>query len=265
MPSGLSTLVFAAFLASGVQAQTDDQKLREQIKREVLEELRTSDFLREQIALGIKDYRQQEERAKAAAAAERVRAANQKLRAVRPFTPGRDHVYGDPNAPVSLIEYSDYECPFCKRFHATPKALVDASAGKVNWVYRHLPLDMHKPGAQKQAEASECIGALGGNEAFWRFTDAIYQRTRSGGSGFPSSQLMPLAAEIGVKGDAFQQCMDAGRFTARVNEDFAEAASLGIGGTPATLVRNNRTGEVQLKSGAVAAAAVQADIDILLK
>ena len=61
----------------------------------------------------------------------------------------------NPDAPVTLIEYSDFECPFCKRFHDTAKRLVDASEGQVNWVYRHFPLGFHNPGAQKQAEAAE--------------------------------------------------------------------------------------------------------------
>jgi protein-disulfide isomerase len=113
--------------------------------------------------------------------------------------------------------------PFCKRFHATPKELVQAYAGKVNWVYRHFPLAFHNPGAQKQAEASECANELGGNDAFWKYSDAIYARTQSNGKGFPLTQLAPLATEIGLDGETFRQCLDSGKYTARVQEDLEKA------------------------------------------
>ncbi len=87
------------------------------------------------------------------------------------------------------MEYSDFECRYCKRFHPTAKAVVQAYAGKVNWVYCHFPLGFHNPGAQKQAAASECANELGGNYAFQKYTDAIYARTRSNGKGFPVANL----------------------------------------------------------------------------
>ena len=110
------------------------------------------------------------------------RQAAQQAKNVRPVSAERDHIYGNPDAPISLIEYSDFECPYCKRFHVTAKSVVEAFDGKVNWVYRHFPLAFHNPGAQKQAEASECASELGGNDAFWKYTDALYARTKSGGS-----------------------------------------------------------------------------------
>jgi protein-disulfide isomerase len=250
---------------SGSPAASERQRLRDEITREVLDELLEGDLLRQQIEAGIKDYLNKQELAKAAAAAERARQANERFRSVRPVSAARDHIFGDPDAPISLIEYSDYECPFCKRFHATPREIVLASAGKVNWVYRHLPLGMHNPGAQKQAEAAECANEQGGRDAFWKLTDAIYARTRSGGSGFPLAQLAPLALEIGLDGAAFQQCLATGRFAARVQEDVAEASRLGISGTPTTIMRDNRTGEARARAGAVTAAVVQAEIDLLLQ
>lgn len=73
---------------------------------------------------------------------------------------------------------------------------------------------MHNPGAQKQAEASECVAQLGGNEPFGKFTNAIYQRTQSGGSGFPLAQLAPLGREIGVNEKQLQDCVDSGKTAA---------------------------------------------------
>src|SRR5207237_7967826 len=103
-----------------------------------------------------------------------------------------DHVYGNPNASITLIEYSDFECPYCKSVHLTAKRVVDESRGQVNWVYRHFPLEMHNPGAQKQAEASECAAELGGNEAFWKFADAVDPATGPGGKGFRQDHAPPL-------------------------------------------------------------------------
>jgi len=244
---------------------TDEQQLKEDIKREVVEELLDSDFLRQQIELGIKDYLQNEEAAKIAAATERARLARERIRSVRPVSVERDHIYGNPDAAISLIEYSDFECPFCKRFHATPKEIVDASEGQVNWVYRHLPLGIHNPGAQKQADASECAAALGGNEAFWQFTDAIYLRTRSGGRGFPLTQLTSLATEIGLEPEAFEECVATSRYGARVQEDMVEGARLGVTGTPTTILLHNQTGEARIQVDAKASAAFTADIDAMLQ
>jgi protein-disulfide isomerase len=163
-----------------------------------------------------------------------------------------------------LIEYSDFECPFCQRFHPTAKQIVDAYDGKVNWVYRHFPLAFHNPGAQKQAEASECANELGGNEAFWRYADAIYARTTSNGKGFPLKKLVPLAKEVGLDEKKFQECLDTGRYTARVKEDFNEGAQIGITGTPGNVLLNNETGAVRLTPGAVPFAALKGQIDQLL-
>ena len=161
-----------------------------------------------------------------------------------------DHVYGKASAPVTLIEYSDYECPYCKRFHAISKQLVDRSGGQINLVYRHFPLSFHNPGAEKEAEASECVAQLGGNDAFWKFTDAIYARTRSNGRGFPLENLAPLAVELGLNRDAFQKCLDSGRMAARVRHDVETGTKAGVEGTPGNILRNNRTGKVLAAHGA---------------
>jgi protein-disulfide isomerase len=161
-----------------------------------------------------------------------------------------DHVYGKASAPVSLIEYSDFECPYCKRFHDTAKQLVDRSGGKINLVYRHFPLSFHNPGAEKEAEASECVAELGGNDAFWKFTDDIYARTRSNGKGFPIENLAPLAVEIGLNRDAFRKCLDSGRMAARVRHDAETGAKAGVEGTPGNILRDNRNGKVLAAHGA---------------
>lgn len=266
-------LAFALLLLSwlsppttAVIAQSSDEKrLIEQVKEAVMKELREGSFLQEQVELGIQNYIKKQEAAQAAARAEQERMANEKVKNVRRVSSQRDHVLGDPQAPVSLIEYSDFECPFCKRFHPTVQQIVEAYRGKVNWVYRHFPLGMHNPGAQKQAEASECVAQLAGNDAFWKFTHAIYNRTLSGGNGFPLNQLAALGREIAVDDKQLQECIDSGKHAGRVQEDLNEAMEIGITGTPASILIHNPTGEVILKVGAQPFDAFKPDIERLLR
>ncbi|HWX77523.1 MAG TPA: DsbA family protein [Candidatus Acidoferrales bacterium] len=266
----VSVGAFMALFVSIANAQQgaavpDEQKLVEKIKEAVMKELRESDFFSQQIELGIQNYIKKQQQAQVAARAEEERQANEKAKKVRRVSASRDHVYGNPNAPVSLIEYSDFECPFCKRFHATANEIVDAYGGKVNWVYRHFPLSMHNPGAQKEAEASECVAQLGGNDAFWKFANAIYARTKSNGNGFPLDQLVPLGKEIGLDEKQLKECIDAAKYASRVQEDLDEGIQVGITGTPANFLLRNDTGEVILKVGAQPSDAIKPDIDKLLR
>ncbi|WP_432470561.1 DsbA family protein [Amphritea sp. HPY] len=246
-----------------------DQQLVERIKAEVIQELRNSDWLQQEIDTGIQNYitTQRETRAKAQAdaRAEKERSANEKARNARSIEQGRDHIYGNPEASISLIEYSDFECPYCKRFHQTVKNLIDLFDGQVNWVYRHYPLSFHNPGAQKQAEAAECAYEQGGDEAFWRYTDAIYQRTQSGGKGFALDKLSPLAAEFSLDADVFQECLDSNRYSDRVKEDFEDGQQAGITGTPGNILINNLTGQVLAKSGSQPLEAFKQAIEGMLK
>jgi protein-disulfide isomerase len=272
--SVIGLLVFSALnLESPARAQqkpaptmgtADEQRLIQKIKEAIMKELREGDFLGQQIEIGIQKYIKKQQDAQAAARAQQEHVAAEKAKNVRRVSAARDHVYGNPDAPISLIEYSDFECPFCKQFHATAKELIQSYGGKVNWVYRHFPLPIHNPGAQKQAEASECVNQLAGNEAFWKFTDAIYARTKSNGNGFPLTQLVPLAKEIGLDENQFKECLDSDKPAPRVQDDIEEGARIGINGTPANILIQNNTGEVVLKSGALPLDAFKADVDRLL-
>ena len=88
---------------------------------------------------------------------------------------GDDHIFGNKNADVIIVEYSDFECPFCQQFHPTLKQIVADYDGQVAWAYRHLPLEsLGHVNAKPAAEASECVAELGGNDAFWQYTNLLF-------------------------------------------------------------------------------------------
>jgi protein-disulfide isomerase len=245
-------------------AGTNDAALVDRIKREVLRELMEQGGMDAAIDAGIERFVTRQREARDEAEARQRQDATALAQKVRPVSAQRDHILGNPGASVSLIEYSDFECPFCKRFHSTAKELVATYDGKVNWIYRHFPLASHNPGAQKQAEATECAAALGGNDAFWKYADQIYERTRSNGNGFPLDGLVPLAEEIGLDRAEFRDCVESGRYAARVQEDYEEGIAAGISGTPGNILLNNATGEAVARPGAVPIAVLKQIVDRLL-
>ncbi|PIE33353.1 disulfide bond formation protein DsbA [candidate division KSB3 bacterium] len=242
-----------------------NSEFRTQLKAELLAELQDGEFLEQHIEAGIQNFIKKRDEVQRQARAERAKQAQEQAKNVRRVSPERDHLYGNPDALISLIEYSDFECPYCKTFHATPREIVDAYDGQVNWVYRHYPLQFHNPGAQKQAEASECAAELGGNDAFWAYADTIYERTTSNGKGFPIEQLVPLAKEIGLDATQFQACLESGKYAKRVQDELQEGAKSGISGTPGSILLNNTTGDVKLMSGAQPVGSFKAEIDNMLQ
>lgn len=175
-----------------------------------------------------------------------------------------DHVRGDRNARVLLIEYSDLECPFCKRFHPTAKQILDTYKGQVAWVYRHFPLSFHA-NAQKEAEAIECANEQGGNDAFWKYTDAIFERTTSNGTGFALDNLVPLARELGLNEAQFKNCLDNGKYTAHVKADEDGGTKAGVTGTPGNILLDIKTKKTKLIPGALPFDQFKTAIDDLLK
>lgn len=153
-----------------------------------------------------------------------------------------EYILGDKNAKLTLISYSDLECPYCKTFHPTLKQLLTDYDGKVNVVFRNYPLSFHA-NAPKEAEAALCVGKLGGGDKYWEFIDKIFERTTSNGTGFALTALGPLAKEIGVNQTKFQTCLDSGEMTKKVTDDTADGNTGGVTGTPSTLIVDPKTGK----------------------
>lgn len=166
-----------------------------------------------------------------------------------------DYVRGDRSARVFLIEYSDYECPFCKQFHPTAQQAVDEYGGEVAWVLRDFPLEFIHPKARAAAEGAECVGELGGEEAFWAYSDAAFE-----GSPAALSDLTSLATAVGISGSAFDDCMASGRTAEVVQADYDGGSAAGITGTPGNFIVNDK-GEAWLVPGAVPFETLKATID----
>ena len=246
------------------QKSLDQEALIQRLKAEILRALRDSNWVSEQVERGIEKHDQKLKAAQEAALVEQARQADEKAKAIRRVNRATDHIRGNPDAEISLIEYSDFECPFCKRFHSTAMELVTSYDGKVNWVFRHFPLAMHNPAAQKQAEAAECASEQKGGQAFWAYADAVFSRSTVNGAEFSAKALLPLARELALDQRAFSRCVAAARHSARVKEDIKEGEQIGITGTPTTVLLNNNTGDVKLLVGAISAAELKVKIAQLM-
>ncbi len=147
-----------------------------------------------------------------------------------------DHIKGPRDAKVTIIEYSDFECPFCARFHKTMNEIMQEE-DDVAWVYRQFPLDsLHPKFARKAAIASECVAKLGGNDAFWKFTDE-YMRTTPSNEMWNFDEELPRLVEFaGVNKDEFDTCFAGGEFDKHVQDDVNNAIATGGRGTPWSVV-----------------------------
>lgn len=144
-----------------------------------------------------------------------------------------DHILGNPNADIVIVEYSDTECPFCKQFHGTMHQIIDeyGKDGTVAWVYRHFPLSQLHPKAPKEAEATECAAEQGDNPAFWAYVDRLYEITPSN-NGLDLSLLPQIAEDIGLDRVQFEECLNSGKYEKLVESNFNEAIAAGGQGTP---------------------------------
>ena len=155
---------------------------------------------------------------------------------------GEDHILGNPRAKMVIVEYSDTECPYCKRFHQTMHQVIDqyGREGTVAWVYRHFPIEQLHKKAQKEAEATECAAEQGGNDGFWNFIDKVYEITPSN-DGLDPAELPKIAGELGLDVQKFNNCLSSSKYAEEVQADYEDAVkALGRGTPHSVLIARER-------------------------
>ena len=139
---------------------------------------------------------------------------------------------GRADAPVTIVEFSDYQCPFCQRFFATTLPALKkeyVETGKVRYVYRDYPIDQLHPHARKAAESAHCAGEQG---KYWEMHDRLFQQRNA----LALPQLSEHARSIGLDVATFDACLSSGRHAARVERGVTDAAAAGVQGTPGFVI-----------------------------
>ena len=160
-----------------------------------------------------------------------------------------DPVKGNPNAPVTMVEFSDFQCPFCLRFFQQTLPLIEENyidTGKIKFVYRDFPLDSIHPNARPAHIAAECADEQG---KFWEYHDVLFEKQSEWNrlsSADLSSQLNQYATSMGLESASFDSCLTSQSMADEVNADFLQAAQYGATGTPTFFIGNEKNGFIKL-------------------
>ena len=163
-------------------------------------------------------------------------------------------VRGDSKAPITLIEYSDYQCPFCSSAHDTLKQVMDKYGDQIAWVYRHFPLDSIHPYSRLAAQAAECANDQG---KFWEYSDVIFEDQSVLGNG--QAGIVQIAEQVNLNMNKFNSCLESEKYADKVNEDYQEGIASGVTGTPAMFING------QLVKGALPLENFEQIIDSILE
>ncbi|MDP4007365.1 MAG: thioredoxin domain-containing protein [bacterium] len=143
-----------------------------------------------------------------------------------------DHIRGNPEAKITLVEFSDLQCPFCQQFHLTVQQALTEYGDDLRWVYKHFPLDAIHPNARPAAEASECVWEQKGDEGFWQFADAMFEQQER----LSSSFYREMAQSLGMNLVQFDDCVSGRKYQDKVEQDYQEGIQAGVAGTPGSFV-----------------------------
>lgn len=176
-----------------------------------------------------------------------------------------DHILGNPDAEVVIVEYSDFECPFCGGFHGTMNRIMDeyGDSGDVAWVYRHMPLDRIHPRARPAAVASVCVSKLAGEDKFWDYADELFLDLDN----LENDRLREIAISLGTDGEQFDECIDSDEAKQRVERDYQDGLIIAQAdpnfGTPYNILTSKSGVQIPIV-GNQPYAAVKAAIDAAL-
>jgi protein-disulfide isomerase len=158
----------------------------------------------------------------------------------------KDVIRGNKDAKLFIVEFSDFQCPYCRSFHESMKQVISKNSS-VLWTYRHLPLTQIHPEAEPAAIAGECIAKLGGNDAFWTFADSLFENQETLGSAL----YLSLAKKAGISVNAFTECLNSSEVRVEISSDVKEAVDLGARGTPSSFIVNEKGEILEALAGAV--------------
>jgi protein-disulfide isomerase len=144
----------------------------------------------------------------------------------------RDHALGDPAAPVTLLEYGDFECPFCGRAYPILKRVQQRLGTKLRFVFRNFPIGDSHPHAEHAAEAAESVAARGGSGAFWAMHDLLFEHQNA----LDDGSLARYATQAGVDGEAVLEDFREARYSQAVRDSFMDGVRSGVNGTPTLFI-----------------------------
>lgn len=156
-------------------------------------------------------------------------------------------VYGYSGARLTLKEFADIECPYCRRMHDGIKQVVDHSQGTINWEFKHFPLGRHNPVAAIESQAIECIRESYGNRKAWIALDRFIVSTTGNGKGV--GDISEFVRTFGLSGSLMANCLASDDHKEKINKDYSDGRSSGVTSTPAILVLDNNTGKEFLIKG----------------
>lgn len=237
---------------AGVLSGKDSKKVQEELKEEI-------NALKKEVQELRKDVDAIKAKTVAAKPAEPQQEAPDVL-----VSMDDDVVWGNSDAPVVVVEFSDYQCPFCKRYYKNTLSELDKDyikTGKVKYVFRDFPLEFHKQ-APKAAEAAQCAGDQG---KYREMHDKIFDNQ----STIQVDDLKKYAVEIGLSADSFNSCLDSGKYTGEVNKDTDDGRKVSVSGTPTFFIgkapQNGKEFTGQRIVGARAYSSFKQIIDTLLQ